>query len=249
MDGWMDGRLKRSFKTNICKDSVLWKILTGAIEMVHDGVQKGVLWREEALHHRHLGLYGWMHALIGFLSFHGEPGGEGELHCPSNCSTMFWCRQIFLLSIPTPRPPTRTISCSFMKSKSTVSVRKELLSAFSPSASAARVRCHLALACLAPSSPSIQMRAPSLFLCAFISHLSLSLSPPFSLYRSIHPPLHCFYFLDVHCSYRYLQKTPNRVSEGKKEKSLTICWLLRIHFGRSCAIKECCDRKKGWYFF
>lgn len=34
------------------------KILTGAIKMVHDGVQKGVLWGEEALHHRHLGLCG-----------------------------------------------------------------------------------------------------------------------------------------------------------------------------------------------
>lgn len=33
------------------------KILTGAIKMVHNGVQKGVLWREEALHHRHLVLY------------------------------------------------------------------------------------------------------------------------------------------------------------------------------------------------
>lgn len=35
------------------------KILTGAIKMVHNGVQKGVLWREKALHHRHLVLCRW----------------------------------------------------------------------------------------------------------------------------------------------------------------------------------------------
>lgn len=60
------------------------KILTGAIKMVHDGVQKGVLGGEEALHHWHLGLSGGKAALLltglhSSLSFLREPGREATV--------------------------------------------------------------------------------------------------------------------------------------------------------------------------
>lgn len=146
--------------------------------MVHDGVQKGVLWREEALHHRHLGLNGWNSARSYWISIlpteklEERASSTVRLTAPqcSDAGSYSFCQS------PPPLPPKNYQLFIPMKYKSTVSVRKEPLSAFSPSASAARVRCHLALACLAPSSPSIQVRAPSLFLCAFISPLSLSIA-------------------------------------------------------------------------
>lgn len=58
-------------------------ILTGAIKMVHDGVQKGVLWSEEALHHRHLVLYRRNAArsslLLSILWFHSSENLEEKL--------------------------------------------------------------------------------------------------------------------------------------------------------------------------
>lgn len=216
--------------------------------MVHDGVQKGVLWSEEALHHRHLGLYGWNAARsywIPILSTENLEERESftvRLTVPqcSDAGSYSFCQ-----SPPHPPLPPQNYQLFIpMKYKSTVSVRKEPLSAFSASASAARVRCHLALACLAPSSPSIQMRAPSLFLCSFISNLSLS--------RLLSRSVGAYILLTLFLLFRFslfIQIPAKDTEQTRIEKSLTICWLLRIHFGRSCVIKECCDRKKGCYFF
>lgn len=46
-----EGRLKSTKKSHAQRASI---VLTGAIKACCDGVQKGVLWGQEALHHRHL---------------------------------------------------------------------------------------------------------------------------------------------------------------------------------------------------
>lgn len=161
--------------------------------MVHDGVQKGVLWREEALHHRHLGLCGRNAARSYWISILSTENLEERVSFTVRLAVPQCSDAGSYSSCQSPLPfPPKTISCSFPWSVNLVSVRKEPLSAFSPSPSAARARCHLAPAWL---PPSIQMRAPS----SFFMHLSvISLLPPPSLslplYRSLRPPLHCFYF-------------------------------------------------------
>lgn len=122
--------------------------------------------------------------LLDFHSFHGEPGGECELLCPSHCSTMFWCRQLFLLSIPTPPSPQKTISCSFPwstnlqcqwgRSRSQPSVPQPQLHVF-----AATSHSH-SPASLPPLPPFKCVHHPSFFV--HLSAISLSLSRSIGAY-------------------------------------------------------------------
>lgn len=174
-----------TIKKVICKDSVLWKILTGAIEMVHDGVQKGVLWREEALHHRHLGLYGWnAYYWISILStekLEERVSFTVRLTVPqcSDAGSYSFCQS------PPPPSPQKTISCSFPRStnlqcqwgrsRSQRSVPQPQLHVFAATSHSP--------ASLPPLPPFKCVHHPSFFV--HLSAMSPSLSPPFSLYLSL----------------------------------------------------------------
>lgn len=165
--------------------------------MVHDGVQKGVLWCKEALHHRHLVLNGWnvAHSYLtgSSLWFHSSENLEEKATVPLTIPQCSDAGRVF--------PPVKKTSqnyrdwsfpCSINLWGNELRGAVKLLLVFSPSATVFQdhskssaclqsssthcVSCHLALLCLSPSSPSIQTCEPSLFLCAFISYLSRLLS-------------------------------------------------------------------------
>lgn len=132
--------------------------------MVHDGVQKGILWSEEALHHRHLVSYWWKRCtlLFDFHSFRWEPGGESDHHWPPDYSTMFWCS--YSSCQPPPPPPPKkptTISCSFLWS--------------------INVGCQWGRSCSQCSVPQPQLHIPLSHLCSRITADPLHVFSPIPL--------------------------------------------------------------------
>lgn len=159
--------------------------------MVHDGVQKGVLWSEEALHHRHLGLYGWNAARsywIPILSTENLEERESftvRLTVPqcSDAGSYSFCQSPPHPPLPPPKLPA-------------VHSHEVQIYSVSEEGAALSVQC-LSLSCTCSLPPrtrlprsllSLHSNACTIPLSLFIYQQSLSLSPPFSLCRSIHPP-------------------------------------------------------------